>query len=190
MAYSKPYLAIADQLALIKGRGMIVSDDALAQAYLNKIGYYRLSGYWYPYRKSSQVGGKTVVEDNFRDTTKFAEIVDLYVFDKKLRLLMLDIIERVEIALRVQITLQLGQYPCPRSRGGRYRVIARQCRGPHVRPRRRLLRGRSLCPCRRRGCRCYRARCLLCSVWAGRRSYGRRRRLRLGATPFLIGHHS
>jgi abortive infection bacteriophage resistance protein len=110
MAYSKPYLAVADQLALIKRRGMIVSDDALAQAYLNKIGYYRLSGYWYPYRKSSQVGGKTVVEDSFRDTTKFSEIVDLYVFDKKLRLLMLDIIERIEIALRVQITLQLGQY--------------------------------------------------------------------------------
>src|ERR1700733_7651410 len=107
MAYSKPYLPVTDQLALIKGRGMLVSDDGLPQAYLNKIGYYRLSGYWYPYRKSKQVGGQIVVEDRFRDNTKFSEIVDLYVFDKKLRLLMLDIIERIEIALRVQITLQL-----------------------------------------------------------------------------------
>jgi abortive infection bacteriophage resistance protein len=46
MAYSKPYLPIPDQLALIKSRGMVVSDDALAQSHLNKIGYYRLSGYW------------------------------------------------------------------------------------------------------------------------------------------------
>ncbi len=110
MAYSKPYLPVADQLALIKSRGIVVSDDALAEAYLNKIGYYRLSGYWYPYRQSKRLGADTVVLDQFRDGTKFSEIVDLYVFDKKLRLLMLDVIERIEIALRVQITLQLGAH--------------------------------------------------------------------------------
>jgi abortive infection bacteriophage resistance protein len=82
---------------------MIVSDDALAQAFLGKIGYYRLSGYWYPYRQST-------TSNDFRAGTKFSEIVDLYVFDKKLRLLMMDVIERIEIALRVQITLQLGRY--------------------------------------------------------------------------------
>lgn len=109
--YSKPYLPVTAQLALIKGRGMVVSDDALAQTYLNKIGYYRLSGYWYPYRRSRCMGDETVVEDRFKDNTKFSEIVDLYVFDKKLRLLMLDIIERIEIAFRVQITLQLGSGP-------------------------------------------------------------------------------
>jgi abortive infection bacteriophage resistance protein len=103
MAYSKPYLPIPDQLALIKGRGMIISDDALARAYLGKIGYYRLSGYWYPYRQSP-------ASDDFQTGTKFSEIVDLYVFDKKIRLLMMDVIERIEIALRVQITLQLGKY--------------------------------------------------------------------------------
>jgi abortive infection bacteriophage resistance protein len=109
MGYSKPYLPVADQLALIKRRGMVISDDALAQSYLNRIGYYRLSGYWYPYRKSEVVDGKRIVLDDFREGTKFSEIVDLYVFDKRLRLLMLDVIERIEIALRVQITLQLGK---------------------------------------------------------------------------------
>jgi abortive infection bacteriophage resistance protein len=117
MAYSKPYLPIPDQLALIKGRGMIISDDALAEAYLNKIGYYRLSGYWYPYRKSTSDGSATIVSDQFRNGTKFSEIVDLYVFDKKLRLLMMDVIERIEIALRVQITLQLGKYGSHAHRG-------------------------------------------------------------------------
>lgn len=110
MVYSKPYLPVSDQLALIKGRGMIISDDALAQAYLNKIGYYRLSGYWFPYRRSVKIASKDVVTDNFRDGTKFSEIVELYVFDKKLRLLMMDVIERIEIALRVQVTLRLGKY--------------------------------------------------------------------------------
>lgn len=88
---------------------MVISDDALAQTYLNRIGYYRLSGYWYPYRKSQTLGGAITVQDNYRLGTKFSEIVDLYVFDKKLRLLMMDVIERIEIALRVQTTLQLGK---------------------------------------------------------------------------------
>jgi len=89
---------------------MIISDDALAQAYLNRIGYYHLSGYWYPYRSSQMVGAKIIVSDKFRANTKFSEVVELYVFDKKLRLLMMDAIERVEIALRVQITLALGRH--------------------------------------------------------------------------------
>jgi abortive infection bacteriophage resistance protein len=109
MAYAKPYLPISDQLALIKGRGMLISDDALGHSYLNRIGYYRLSGYWYPYRESSGSGASLVVGDKFRAGTKFSEVVELYVFDKKLRLLMMDLIERIEIALRVQITLELGK---------------------------------------------------------------------------------
>jgi abortive infection bacteriophage resistance protein len=108
MAYTKPFLTLDQQIALIKQRGMVVSDDAKARSYLGKIGYYRLSGYWYPYRESTNASGKTVVGDNFKPDSELAEIVDLYVFDKKLRLLLLDVIERIEIALRVQITLQLG----------------------------------------------------------------------------------
>lgn len=88
---------------------MSISDDALAQSFLNRIGYYRLSGYWYPYRESAGSGGGLIVHDTFRPGTKFSEIVELYVFDKKLRLLMIDVIERIEIALRVQITLELGR---------------------------------------------------------------------------------
>lgn len=106
--YTKPYLPPPDQLALMKSRGMVVSDDALAQGYLEKIGYYRITGYSYPYRQSSVVGGQTVVGDQFRSGTTFAEVCELYVFDKKLRMLCLDAIERIEIALRVQITLTLG----------------------------------------------------------------------------------
>ncbi len=110
MPYNKPYLPVSAQLALLKGRGMGVSDDALAESYLAKIGYYRLSGYSYPYRQSSTINSRIVVSDNFRPGTTFAEIFELYVFDKKLRMLILDAIERIEVALRVQITLVLGAY--------------------------------------------------------------------------------
>ncbi|ARP98837.1 hypothetical protein CAK95_06910 [Pseudorhodoplanes sinuspersici] len=101
----------------MKARGMSVSDDQRAQSYLEKIGYYRLSGYSYPYRESVVVGGQTIVGDNFRAGTTFSEIVELYVFDKKLRMLILDAIERIEIALRVQITLTLGAFSPAAHRG-------------------------------------------------------------------------
>lgn len=51
---------------------------------------------------------QVVVEDDFRPGTTFRQVMDLYVFDKRLRLLMLDAIERIEVALRVDIALLLG----------------------------------------------------------------------------------
>lgn len=115
MAYSKPYLTPAQQLELIESRGMLVTDRERAISCLKRIGYYRLSAYWYPFRKSELVSdssGAAVrrVLDNFRPGTSFSLVMDLYVFDKKLRMLVLDAIERVEIALRTDIALLIGRY--------------------------------------------------------------------------------
>lgn len=110
--FTKPYLTVAAQIALLKGRGLSITNDARAAAALERIGYYRLSGYWYPLRNSTVAnpGGTRIVGDDFRPGTDFGQIVDLYVFDKKLRLLTLDAIERVEVALRTDIALLLGQH--------------------------------------------------------------------------------
>ena len=48
VSYSKPFLLYAAQLALLKSRSMLFDDDAKALHLLERIGYYRLSGYWYP----------------------------------------------------------------------------------------------------------------------------------------------
>ena len=97
--YRKPHLDISGQIALLRSRGMIIADLAKAASYLERVGYYRLSGYWYPLRQSRivhDVGRKitTQVRDDFRAGTSFGQAVDLYVFDKRLRLLFLDAIER------------------------------------------------------------------------------------------------
>ncbi len=120
MPYSKPWMSYDDQLAQLKQRGLNVTDDDKALAYLKRIGYYRLSGYWFPFRERS---GECCLLDNTRkkglvdrlalDTFKpgacFHDAVHLYVFDKRLRLLVLDALERVEVALRVDITHFLGE---------------------------------------------------------------------------------
>lgn len=88
---------------------MVISDRAKATEMLRRIGYYRLSGYWYPFRVSAPSAKGPVIGDNFRPGTDLSTVIDLYIFDKKLRLLMLDAFERIEIALRVQISLTLGK---------------------------------------------------------------------------------
>lgn len=113
-AYPKPYQGIPQLLQTLRQRGMQISNTAAAARHLRRAGYYRLSGYWYPMRQSTtQVDGagvsQTIIQDNFRPGTTFELACELYVFDKKLRLLVLDAIERVEVGLRVQIADLLGQ---------------------------------------------------------------------------------
>lgn len=114
--YTKPYLTTDQQVALLISRGMAISDVEKAKSCLARIGYYRLSAYWFPFRKSQQVVDAatglpaTLVLDDFQDGTDFPAILDLYVFDKKLRMIVLDALERIEIALRTEIALLLGQH--------------------------------------------------------------------------------
>lgn len=109
MPYNRPWKNRQDQLDLLKGRGLDVSEDQTAKDQLAKIGYYRLSGYWYPFRHSEALDGKTKVLDTFCPGAKFSDAFDLYVFDKKLRLLALDALERIEVATRVEIAHLLGE---------------------------------------------------------------------------------
>lgn len=109
-SYTKPFLTIEQQLDLISSRGLQIDDHDYAADCLKNIGYYRLSGYWYPLRESSLVETGRIVGDRYREGANFSQVIDLYTYDKHLRLLMLDALERIEIALRTDITLQMGQY--------------------------------------------------------------------------------
>ncbi|WAK04521.1 Abi family protein [Methylobacter sp. YRD-M1] len=124
MAYDKPWKSYEDQLDQLMQRGMIVTNRPKALHYLERIGYYRLSGYWFPFRKRSEIccpltamNGKKfkrgttdrIALDEFKAGASFQNAVELYVFDKKLRLLVMDALERIEIGLRVDISHSLGK---------------------------------------------------------------------------------
>jgi abortive infection bacteriophage resistance protein len=111
--YSKPHLSVPQQLALLESRGMTVADRLRAERYLTRLGYYRLSGYWYPARDTTFIvdGNGSVdrrVDETFRAGTTFERSLDLYVFDKRLRLLFMDALERIEVSLRVEVALLLS----------------------------------------------------------------------------------
>ncbi len=52
MKYSKPPLAIDEQIDLPISRGMVISDRARASRYLSHISYFRLRGYWILFEKT------------------------------------------------------------------------------------------------------------------------------------------
>jgi len=53
--------------------------------------------------------GKPIRTGDFVPSSRFEDIVRLYVFDKKLRLLALDALERIELAVRVDVAHLLGR---------------------------------------------------------------------------------
>lgn len=96
MKYTKPPLTIAEQVALLQSRGM-EGDPARIARRLTVVNYYRLSGYWYPFRNP---------DESFYPGTHIEEVWSRYMFDRKLRLLVMDAIERIEVAVRTQVAYQ------------------------------------------------------------------------------------
>lgn len=97
MKYNKPPISVADQLSLLKSRGLQVANDDAAKSYLSNISYYRLRAYTYPFQNNADPNHPFTV------LVSIEEIISLYVFDRKLRMLVFDTIEKIEIAMRTQI---------------------------------------------------------------------------------------
>ena len=55
ISYAKPWSGLDEQLRKLEARGLLVSNRDKALEYLKRIGYYRLSGYWFAFRERSGV---------------------------------------------------------------------------------------------------------------------------------------
>jgi abortive infection bacteriophage resistance protein len=97
MNYNKKAVSIADQVAKLKARGLAIPDEPKAASYLSNISYYRLRAYTYPFQDN------TDPNHPFTSKISFDEIINLYVFDRQFRLLVLDAIEKIEISMRTQV---------------------------------------------------------------------------------------
>lgn len=115
MPYDRPWKSFNEQLALLRSRGLQVEDESSALAWLQRAGYYRLSAYWYPFRvfrhEQDPASGeiRSLRTDAFMPGTTFEDAVALYDFDRKLRLLLADALERIEVSLRVEVAYRLGK---------------------------------------------------------------------------------
>ncbi|MCE3238931.1 MAG: uncharacterized protein K0R24_1912 [Gammaproteobacteria bacterium] len=93
--YENKALSLDAQIKLLKDKGVLIQDAEIVAQHLSCIGFYRLFSYIKPLLTISS-------------PLAFEQAWSLYVFDRKLRLLLLDAIERIEVAFRVSISERMS----------------------------------------------------------------------------------
>lgn len=99
--FTKPPKSFSDQVRILQSHGLHVPDVAKAELYLSQLNYYRIAAYTLPFEHNHAT--HQVIPG-----TSFDDVLNLYVFDRELRLLLLDAIERVEVSLRTQMAYHLS----------------------------------------------------------------------------------
>ena len=86
----KEFKTIDEQIAILQGRGLQINYVEVAKSFLLQNNYYRVSGY------STTLRSKDV----FAENATFQNIIDIYEFDHKLRHILLEYIERIEVTVK------------------------------------------------------------------------------------------
>lgn len=84
----------------LEKRGLIINKSDDAEHYLSHISYYRC-GYWWPMQEDK-------INHIFKPNSRFSDVIALYDFDRELRLLLFDVIEKIEISLRTKLIYHLS----------------------------------------------------------------------------------
>jgi abortive infection bacteriophage resistance protein len=114
VAYTKDWLSVEQQVERLRHHGLEIADKDHAVRVLAAIGYYRLTGYLYPFRMSDEyldADGRTRVRvlSGFRAGTRLSHAEEILCFDRRLRMLVLDGLERIEVAVRMRVGYVLGR---------------------------------------------------------------------------------
>ncbi len=100
MKFEKNPKTVAEQIELLKTRGLRINNEKSARHELGNINYYRLSAYFLPFQKYNDP------YHMFMPWATFEGVMNLYRFDRELRVIVLDAIERIEVALRCKIAYE------------------------------------------------------------------------------------
>lgn len=98
--YDKVPLSEDQLLEQLQERGLIIDDLETSRHYLRFIGYYRLTGYL----RCFQDDPEDRVGHTYKQGTSFSQILNHYIFDRELRVLIFNAIERIEVAFKSAIS--------------------------------------------------------------------------------------
>lgn len=98
--YNQPQISVRDQIELLKSDGLIFQDEERARHLLENVSMFRMKNYLNPFR---QRGNR-----RFRKNTTFDDVYKIYMFDSELRNLVYSELEKIEISIRTQLSLIMG----------------------------------------------------------------------------------
>ncbi len=97
---------VEEQISILRGRNMLISNESKAKESLLDIGYYRLGFYAFPFEKSfPEIKHRN---HQYIDGTIFSDVVELYYFDMDLRNILTYYLTRVEVSVRTYITYEVS----------------------------------------------------------------------------------
>lgn len=99
MDVKKP-IKFEEQLEKLIQHGCVVSDKEYALNILKQVNYYRLTAYFLPFKAK---------DGRFVEDTIFENVFRIYEFDRKLRRLLLTVIEEIELMMRAQFSYYHAQ---------------------------------------------------------------------------------
>lgn len=104
--FYKPYRSSSEQLEILKSRGLIIPDDEIGTAMLEKIGYYSLiNGYSKPFMNLSEVG-----EEKYQDHTTINDIYLQYIIDYELHNFLFPTLTAIENHLKTVLGDVVANY--------------------------------------------------------------------------------
>lgn len=101
--FTEPYKNVHDLVEVLMARGLGITNRQKAERYLSTIGYYRLSAYMIPLLRMPKSAKR------FKPEASFRQVMMLYRFDKKLRMLIFNEVEKVEVAIRAIIVNTISE---------------------------------------------------------------------------------
>lgn len=99
--YQKPALNLTQQIQLLQNKGFYISNTKEAVKRLSSVSYHRLSEYCHASQKIKTLnlyGSALTLDDPWT----------IYMFDRELRLLISDAIERIEVAFKTAMSNEMG----------------------------------------------------------------------------------
>lgn len=103
--YAQPQITVAQQIQLLQSQGLTFLDLQKAEHLLNHISLFRIKNYLQPFRQPGKL--------YFKPGSTFEDTYNLYKFDSELRKMLCSELEKIEVSLRTQFSLIMGNQAGP-----------------------------------------------------------------------------
>lgn len=84
-----------EQVEALQKKGLVIQNEHRCEQFLQRVTYYRFSAYLYPFRQTA---------DRHIENVTFERVYEIYEFDRKIRALLLQVMEEIELMLRSQLS--------------------------------------------------------------------------------------
>ncbi|MCM3164127.1 MULTISPECIES: Abi family protein [Bacillaceae] len=97
----KPPTTYREQVEIFQKRNLHIENSEFAEKYLQRVNYYRLSAYAITFKDP-------LCKEHYTENSTFEKLTSLYEFDRRLRLLLLGVLETIEISFRTHISYEIA----------------------------------------------------------------------------------